>query len=67
MLALPVNTIANVTLSSVKQVLVEVKRDCPAWFGLLHSHLILDTKGVLVVLGRGIIPKFKVLIPHVGS
>ena len=25
--------------------LAEVKHGCPAWFGLLHPHLLLDTKG----------------------
>ena len=33
-LALPVNSIANVALSSLKKVLAEVKRGCPALFGL---------------------------------
>ena len=31
--------------------LAKVKCGCPAWFGLLHPHLLLDTKGVLAVLG----------------
>ena len=30
--------------------LAEVKRGCPAWFSLLHPHLLLDTKGVLAAL-----------------
>ena len=51
LLAFPVNSVANVTLSSLKQVLAEVKYDCLAWFGLLHSHLLLDTKGVLAMFG----------------
>ena len=47
LLALPVHSVANVTLASLKQVLTEVKRGCLAWFGLLHPHLLLDTEGVL--------------------
>ena len=30
-----------------------MKRSCPAWFGLLHLHSLLDTKGVLTALGGG--------------
>ena len=37
-LALLVNSIANVALSSLKQVLADIKRGCFAWFGLLHPH-----------------------------
>ena len=33
--------------------LAEVKHGCPAWFGLLHPHSLLDTKGVLAELGGG--------------
>ena len=51
--ALSVNSIANVTLSSLKQVLAEVKCGCLAWFGLLHPHSLLDTKGVFAVLWGG--------------
>ena len=47
------NSIANVTLSSVNQVLAEVEYGCPAWFGLLHPHLLLDTKGLLAAMGGG--------------
>ena len=53
LLALPVNSITNLTLSSAKQVLAEVKYVCPAWFGLLHPHSLLDTKGVLTTLEGG--------------
>ena len=52
-LALPLNNIANMTLSSSKQVLTKVKYNCPIWFGLLHPHSLLDTKGVLTSLGVG--------------
>ena len=52
-IALPVHSIANVILSSLKQVLAEVKRGCYAWFGLLHPHSLLDIKWVLAVLGGG--------------
>ena len=52
-LALPMNSVANVTLSSLKQVLAEMKHSCPAWFVLLRSHSLLDTKGVLAVLEGG--------------
>ena len=43
----------NVTLSSIQKVLTEIKPGCPAWFGLLHPHWLLDTKGVLAALGGG--------------
>ena len=33
--------------------LAEVKHGCPAWFGLLYPQSLLDTKGVLTVLGGG--------------
>ena len=33
--------------------LAEVKRGCPAWLGLLHPHSLLDTNGVLALLGGG--------------
>ena len=52
-LALPVNSVANVTLSSLKQMLAKVKYGCPAWFDLLHPHLLPDTKGLLPVLWGG--------------
>ena len=45
-------SVANMTLSSLKQVLAEVKRGCPIWFGLLHPYLLLDTKKMLAVLGE---------------
>ena len=48
------------TLSFLKQVLVEVKCCCPAWFGLLHPHSLLDSKGVLVELRGGDSTK----VPH---
>ena len=51
MLALPVNSVANVTLSSVKDELPEIKHGCPTWFGLMLPHSLLNTKGVLVALG----------------
>ena len=44
---------ANVTLSSLKQVLDEAKRGCPVCFGLLHPNLLLNTNGVLATLGVG--------------
>ena len=50
-LVLPVYNITNITLSSLKQVLAEVKHSCPIQFDLLHSHLFLETKGVLAALG----------------
>ena len=53
MLAILVNRVSNVTLSSIKQVLAEVKRGCLTFFGLLHPHSLLDTKGVLAVLEGG--------------
>ena len=31
----------------------DVNYGCPAWFSLLHPHSLLDTKGVLAVLGGG--------------
>ena len=34
----PVNSVANVTLSNLKRVLAEIKCSCPAWFSLLHPH-----------------------------
>ena len=41
------------TLLKLKQVLAEMKRSCPAWFGLLHPHSPLDTNVLLAVLGGG--------------
>ena len=32
--------------------LAEVQCGCPEWFGLMHPHSLLDTKGVLLALGR---------------
>ena len=49
-LALLVKSITNVTLSSVKQVLAEVKHSCPACFSLFHPYTLLDTKGLLPIL-----------------
>ena len=52
-LVLSANTIANVLLTSVKQVLAKAKHGCHAWFGLLHPRSLMDTKGVLAELGGG--------------
>ena len=52
-LTLPVNSVASVMLSSLEQVLTEVKHGCPKWFGLLHPYSLLDAKGVLAALGGG--------------
>ena len=38
LLALLMKRVATVTLSSLKQVLAEVKYDYPIWFTLLHPH-----------------------------
>ena len=51
--ALPVNSVANITLSSLKQLLAEVKCGFFAYFVLLHPNLLLETKGVLAALERG--------------
>ena len=53
MLAFPTNTVINMTLSSLKQVLDKVKSSYPAWFGLLHPHSLQDTKEVSAVLREG--------------
>ena len=53
LLAFSVNSIANVTLTSLRHVLPEVKHSCPAWLSLLHPHSLLDTKGAIAVLGGG--------------
>ena len=53
LLALPVNSIANVTLSSSKQMLAEVKRSYFVLFHFLHPYLLVEIKGVLAVLGEG--------------
>ena len=37
--------------------LAKVKSGCLAWFGLLHPHSLLVTKGMLTVLGGGDSPK----------
>ena len=47
---MPVHSIANVNLSGLEQVLADMKY---VWFGLLHPHSLLETKGVLAVLGGG--------------
>ena len=52
-LALSLNSVANVTLSSLRKVLAEMKHGCPAWFGCLHPHLLLDTKRLLAALREG--------------
>ena len=61
------NSVANMTLSSLKKVLAEVKHGCPAWYGLLHPHSLLHTKGLLAVLGKGMVPRYYLLIPYVAS
>ena len=61
------NSIANVTLSSVKQVQAEEKYSCPVWFGLLHLHLLLDTQGIFAVLGGGDSTKVPGTDPSFGS
>ena len=67
-LTLPVNSATHVTLSSLKQVLAQVKHGCPAWFGLLHPNSLLKTKRVLAALGgEGMVPRYQVLILHVQS
>ena len=38
LLTFTVNNVANVTLSSMEQVLVDVKYSFLAWFGMLHPH-----------------------------
>ena len=53
LLAFTVKSVANVSLSSLGQVLAKVKCGSPAWLGLLHHYSLLDTKGVLAVLGGG--------------
>ena len=52
-LAFLVNSVAYMTLFSLKQVLAEIKHGSPACFGLLYPHSQLDTKGVLAALGGG--------------
>ena len=47
--------------------LAEVKRGFPSWSGLLHPYLLLDTMGLLAALGGEIVPRYLVLIPHIGS
>ena len=49
--------VAKVTLSSIKQVISEVKRGYPARFGLKHSHSLLDIKGVSTALEEGVSTK----------
>ena len=44
------NSVANMTLSIVKQVVVEVKRGFSTWFSLWHPHSLLYTNGVLAAL-----------------
>ena len=51
-LALPVHSIANAVLSSLKQLLIEVKHGCHAWFGWLHPHSLLGITRVLAMLGE---------------
>ena len=50
----------NFALSNLAQVLSEIKYDCPAWFGLLHPHPLLDSKGILAALGRGGVTRYQV-------
>ena len=47
------NCVSNVALLYLIYLLAKVTFNCPAWFGLLHPHSLLDTKGVLAVLGGG--------------
>ena len=65
-IALLVNSVANVALSSLKKVLAEVNHGCPAWFGLLHPHSLLDTKGMLAAFGGGDSTRGSIgtVIPH---
>ena len=51
--ALFVHSVTNVALSNLKKALAKVKHGCPIWFGLLHPHSLLDTKGMLAALGVG--------------
>ena len=51
-IALLVHSVANVALSTVKQVLVKMKHGCPAWFGLFHPHLLLETNGDICRVGE---------------
>ena len=64
--ALPVHNVANIALSSVKQVMAKVKYRYPAWFILLHPHSLLDAKGMLAMLGGREGTK-EVPKPHIGS
>ena len=50
-LVLSVRSIATLALFSIEQVLAEVKYSSLAWLNLLLPHLLLDTMGLLVVLG----------------
>ena len=47
------NSVANMALSSVMQVLSEVKYSFPAFLGLFHPHSLLETKGLLAELVGG--------------
>ena len=49
----PVNSIINMTLTSSKQVLAEVKHICSVRFGVLYPHSLLDIDRVLAILGGG--------------
>ena len=49
---------ADIELSSLKQVLAELKRGCLAWFNLLHTQSLLDTKGVSEVLEQGEVTRY---------
>ena len=52
-LAFPVTSVANVTLSSLKQVLAEVKRGHLHGFCLLYPH---STRGCWLFQGRETVP-----------
>ena len=60
------NNVANVALSSVKQVLTEVKHSCTVWFDLLHPYSLLDTKGLLAALGVGDNTNISSTDPNIG-
>ena len=50
-LALLVNSIVNMTLQTLKQVLAEVKYSFSTWLSLFYPHSLLETKGVLAAFG----------------
>ena len=66
-LALPMHSVAKVSLSSLKQVLAEIKHSCLAWFSFLHPHLLLDTRGCYKCWEEGKVPRIQVKNLHVSS